>query len=372
MTKNAKKKVGGTAYKGIHTKLDEVQVERYTLNDDDYNAIAEEVKGQLNIKKTAEEFTIDVQNKIEKFMDEYFKYNPDNHVRCAYAPNYEDKQRVPLEETEEEDKKNKNYERTVIPPDDTFFRWKRYAENNYEYLRQATDDIYCEKSDFEMAIVPLETFESTDEDTVTEEFNKFKRKYADEFDSEIFGATYGRWNLLSSWEQNREIRDFYTEKTEIIKRIIDQHKSDERLGTKLMKDRMNKKKQENETKDGAHDPALQQYRKALNVNKELEAHGGKHSSDMKGEYKLRNGELDPDAIPRDTDPSSEKNEIEMNCTVIKPYFGGGRRRIPRAMSEQFKFNLPAVPLKEDQMKLLTVTDFHDKNKDGEELNHLFM
>jgi hypothetical protein len=345
------KKGKKVVHKGVQTELDEVQVDKYEPSDVDFDTIAEEVKKELGITKTAEEYTIEAQNGIELFLDEYFRYNPDNHVRCAYRPNYEDPQRTPLEKTKEEDEAQKNYERTVIPPDDTFFRWKRYAENNYECLRQATDDIYCEKADFESAIVPLAVFEGKDKDEVDEEFNKYKRKYADEFDGEIFGASFGRWNLLASWEQNREVRDFYTERTEIIKRIIDKHKSDQRMGTALMKDRVNKKKKENEAKEGPSDPGLGQYRRGMAVNAALERHGGRHVDDIEVED-----------IPRDTDESTT-DEVEVGVHVIRPYMGGGRRRIPRGIGEQWKFHIPSEPLPEGSISVQTGPQFQEKNAD---------
>jgi hypothetical protein len=348
----------------VHTELDDLQVEKYELKEADYDSIAAEIKKSLGIEKTSEEYMIDIQNHIEHFLDEYFRYNPDNHVRCAYKPNYDDPQRTPLENTRAEDERNKNYERTVIPPDDTFFRFNRYQENNYECLRQATDDIYCEKSDFEFAVVPLETFEGKDEADVERQFNEFKRKYADEFDAEIFGASYGRWNLLSSWEQNREVRDFYTEKSEIIKRIIDQHKDDQRTGMKLVKDRMKKKREENEAQAGPHDPALQSYRKSMKPNAKLERHGGKYASelDLDDDFVTAEGEVNPASLPRDTDESNT-DEIEVGVHVIKPYMGGGRRRIPRGEAEAFKFHIPAVPLEDGQVSLYTGPDFQDKHQD---------
>lgn len=327
------------------TELDEAVVDKYELNDDDYDSIAVLVKKSLNIVKTAEEHTIEMQNQIEKFLDFYFRYNPDNHVRNGYKPNYADTTRKPLASSE------KNYERSVTPPDDTFFRLRRYYENNYEELRQATDDIYCEKSDLEFAIVPLEIFTNDEKGDADTKFDTFKRKYADEFDAEVYCATFNSWNLLSSWEKNREVRDFYTENTEIIKRIIDQHKEDERIGTSLMKDRAKKKKAENEIKEGPHDPALNQYRKAVGPNTQLEKHGAKHI-----DY------INPGDLPRDDDKSN-KDEIEVGVHVIKPYIGGGRRKIPRGESEQWKFHIPAEKMEADSARIMSISEFQKENKE---------
>lgn len=337
--------------------LDSLELERYDLCDEDYDAIAARVKRELNIEITAEEHTTKIQNLIEKFLDEYFRYNPDNHVRCAYMPNYADPQRTPLEKTAEADHKEKNYERTVIPPSDTFFRWKRYMENNYEPLRQATDDIYAEKSDFEFAIAPLEVFEGKTKEDVEKQFDKFKRKYATEVDAEIYSATVGIWNLLSSWEQNREVRDFYTERTEIIKRIIDQHKDDERMGMRLMKDRAKKKREENEKALGPHPAGLTQYREGLQANRELEKHGGKHISEIDvPEF------ITEKNVPRDTDESTTK-ELEVGVHVIRPYLGGGKRRHIRGEAEQWKFHIPTEEMGKDSMEIMTAPEFQKKYSD---------
>jgi hypothetical protein len=346
----------------IHTELDDVEVEQYSLVEDDYDEIVARVKTELGIAKTAEEYTTEVANFIEKFLDDSLRYNPDNHVRCAYKPNYEDPQRTPLgpsdQEQFDEDGKRR-YERTVIPPDDTFYRWNRYTENNYEYIRQATDDIYCEKADFEFAIVPLETFEGATIEDAKADFDKFKRKYADEFDAEVFSSTYGCWNLLSPWEQNRTVRDFYTENTEIIKRIIDQHKDDQRIGMKIMKDRPDRERKKSKDSAKITDKdreALELYRKSeLKPNSALEHHGARQVGKIDVE------EFVPADIPRDDDESTNQ-EVEVGVHVIKPYIGGGRRRRIRGETDQWKFHIPAKELPEGSVNFMTAPEFQERYK----------
>jgi hypothetical protein len=351
------KRTGATRTKkrSVKTELDLLEVDKYELTEEDYDTIAESIKAELGITVTAEEYTIQMQDRIQSFMDQFFKYNPDNHVRSAYAPNYDDPHRTPLERTSVEDEKDKKYERTMIPPSDTFFRIRRYMENNYECLRQATDDIYCEKSDFETAIAPLEVFTGPD---ARENFDKFKRKYADEFDSEVYCAKFNQWNLLASWEQNREVRDFYTEKTEIVKRIIDRHKEDQRTGASLTKQRIRKEKAKNEKKEGPLDPAFANVRKELKTNVELERHGAKHVNDLR---------LDEKNIPRDTDESG-KNEVEVGVHVIKPHMGSKRRYVPRGEGEQWKFHIPAEKMPEGSVDVYTGADFQKKSE--EELKNM--
>jgi hypothetical protein len=330
------------AKRKIHP-LDEVEIQRYEPTSEELDLIANEVKLELGIERTAEEYTESVQAQIQSFLDDYLKYNPDNHVRCAYKPNYKDELRTPLEKTKKEDFDQDKVERLVIPPDDTFARWNRYMENNYEELRQATDDIYAEKSDIELAIVPLEVFEGNDKEQVDKEREKFERKYADEFDAEPFSAKFGVWNLMGPWAQNREIRNFYTEKSEIIKRILDQNREDVRAGQKLMKDRAKKKKDDNKKTDGPDSDALNQYLKS-NPPTELQRHGAKPTSDIDTPDQIK-----AEDVPIDADIST-KDQVEVDVHVIKPIRKGRRMR---GYAEKFKFNIPAEEIPEGGMQVQT-------------------
>ena len=302
--------------------LDNIEVDTFEPTEEELDQIANEVKKELNIDKTKEEYNEEIQTIIEAFLNKYFRYNPDEHVRCAYSPNYDDPTRTPL--------KDENIiERSVIPPDDTFFRWDRYVENNYEPLRQATDDIYCEKSDFEFDIVPLEIFEGETVEEAQNQFDNYKRKYADEFESDVFCATFANHNLLSPWYNNRNVRNFYTEKTEIIKRIIEQNQKDAQMGKKLMGERAKHKK---EKISSSELKAFEKY----NSNKELEQHGAVPMSEL---------DIHEKTIPRDKEDSTQQ-EVEVGVHIIKPKKKG--RRI-RGFAENFKFNIPAEELKEGQV-----------------------
>lgn len=340
MSKKSKKKSEGHP-------LDDVEIDKYEPTEKELDDIADNVKKTLKIEKTAEEYREEIQNIIQAFMDKYFCYNPDKHVRCAYKPNYEDPTRTPL--TDEE----KEIERSVIPPDDTFFRWNRYIENNYESLRQATDDIYCEKSDFEFDIVPLEVFEGETKEDAEEKFNQFKRKYADEFESDIFSAKFAQHNLLSPWYQNREVRDFYTEKTEIIKRILDQHKEDSRMGQKLMKERANEKKKEDIKKLGPDPKSHKQFLEA-HPPKELERHGAVHVDEIDTSNIIKEK-----SIPRDRKDLKD-DELEVGVHVVKPRVSTNGKRRVRGFAEQWKFHIKSEELKEGQAQLQSPAEFQKK------------
>ena len=174
--------------------LDEADIDKYSPDGKVLDEIAKKVKEKLGIEKTAEEYKEERQVIIEDFLNQYLRYNPDNHVSCAYRPNYNDPERTPLEKTQERDEKQKLYERTLVPPNDTFFRFRRYQDEHYEELRQATDDIYQEKSLLENAIIPIEVVEASNEDDAKNQIRNFTQKYRSEFDCEILSAKFVNWN----------------------------------------------------------------------------------------------------------------------------------------------------------------------------------
>ena len=371
-----------------HPLEEELQV--YELTDDEYDQVVQETKREVGIEKTREEYVEERRAVTQEFLDEYLVYNPDNHVQCAYKPNYDDPLRTPLKtawlefhETGDEAKynaavedhakkvtdlrviKEAEYERKLVPPDDTFFRWQRYIDNNYEELRQATDDIYCEKSDVEFSLVPLQTFEG-ELDDIKAQAAEWQRKYAEEFEGDVYQATFGVHNMLGSWSQNRERRDFYTKNSEILKRIIQQNEDDQKMGKRLMKERADKKRKENEDEVGPNATGLKDYRKNRHGGAAgLEAGGAKHMEEID-----KSKSAIPDKIPdnrsgrktqadriastlsgmKDVGESS-KDEVEVGWHNIRPERRRGRIRAGK--TETSKFHIPtdaAAPAKGYVMK----------------------
>lgn len=321
--------------------FDHLDFDCYELIDEDYQIARDLTKKELNIDKTYEEETEKIQEYISDFLSELFVYNPDNHVVCGYKPNYEDPERTPLEVGEIDGRRKileKEYERSLLPPSDTFARWQRYMDNNYEQLRQATDDIYCEKSDLESNIVPLDVFDEVDVDNAKARFSEFCRKYRKEFEAEPRLLKFRVNNLIAPWQQNRERIDFYNENTEIIKRIIDQHKQDSKIGPELMKDRIERKRAKNIQVAGEKDVGLKSYKEQ--VGGKLENYGVKQPSD-----------ITESSIPKDHKEPAY-NEIEMRTHVIKPHKTG--RRI-YGKSKRIAFNTPAKD-PEGEMALKTAAE----------------
>jgi len=369
---NAKKRLRQRVKK-IGNPIDDIKIKDYELTDDEYDTLVAETKEELGITTTKEEFYEEKRGFVQSFLDEYLLYNPDNHVQCAYKPNYDDKYRTPLAEawvdytdskitegdyqkvvdTVQNDIKKmrviteEKYERSIIPPDDTFFRLRRYIDNNYEELRQATDDIYCEKSDIEFSIVPLNVFEGNDQKAVEAEALEWQRKYADEFESDVYRATFGIHNLMSSWEQNRDSINFYTKESEVLQRIIEKTQEDEKMGRDLMKQRTEKEKKKNVEKEGEDDPGLAKYRKsnASGLNKL----GAKHASEI--DSNITKKQLNN--INRE-DESSQK-EIEVDFYNIQPR-GRSRKNRMRGKTTKGKFHIPSEDKPPETTSVMKPTD----------------
>jgi len=313
-----------------HLTFDEVEL----TPEDEYN-LKEKAKAQLGIATTQEECSDRILDNIEEFLYEYLVFNPDNHVKSAYKPNCKDKTRTPLKI----DKKSgmiidEQFERKLVPPIDTFKRWERYREANYEQLRQATDDIYSEKSDFEWAIVPLEVFEG---ENAKENAEEWQRKHAKEVDFSIRSVYFNVVGLLGPWEQNRDAQNFYTKDTEVLKRMMDTHKEEERFGSQMTKERMRKKKEENAEENGS-DAGLNEY--LGNNPTGLEKYGAKRTLEAKD-------------IPRDT---AELRDDEVQIEVINL----GAKRVGRRWkptSDAWKFHVPAEPLKDGQVITKNAAEF---------------
>jgi hypothetical protein len=305
------------------------------LTSEDEFHLKEKVKTAMGLEKTQEECSDVILDQIEEFLYEYLVFNPDNHVKCAYKPNYKDPERTPLKIDPKSGMiMDEQYERKLIPPIDTFKRWERYREAHYEELRQATDDIYSEKSDFEWAIVPLEMFEG---EGAKDRADEWQRKHAKEVDFSIRSCYFNVVGLLGPWEQNRDAQNYYTKDTEVLKRMMDTHMEEERFASQMTKERMKKKKAENVAELGGDD-GLDEY---LSTHpSSLDKYGAKRSLAAKD-------------IPRD-DQELADDEVQIEVVEL------GAKRVGRrwkATSEKWKFHVPAEPLEEGQLVTKNAAEF---------------
>jgi hypothetical protein len=145
-----------------------------------------------------------------------------------------------------------------IPPQDTFHRWEFYNDVNYEELRTATEAIYPEKSMFEVALIAYEYNEGT-EDEVDARYKEYCNINQNNVITDIKSMKLGKWTLVASFKKNREKLNYYNQKTEIIKRIMDRTAQDKSLGQDLMNKRVHNLKAKNIKETGPNDPGLDGY-----------------------------------------------------------------------------------------------------------------
>jgi len=147
----------------------------------------------------------------------------------------------------------------AIPPQDTFHRWAYYTEVNYEELRTITEAIYPERADIDWALAVWATFEGTDEE-IKEAFDKHCQRYQDEVPSSIKSVELGSWSLLADFKNNRDKIQFYNKNTEVLKRILERHADDKRIGAELMRNRVRQVKAKNISEAGPDAAGLKKYR----------------------------------------------------------------------------------------------------------------
>ena len=150
---------------------------------------------------------------------------------------------------------------TSIPPGDTFHRLDFYLAVNYDALRAVTEAVYAEVPHLEYAIYPLTVLTGTKEER-DKAFADYTQKFGDDFTSSVYHVDFGAWNNLASTAANRERVSFYNNQTAVLKRIIDRHADDQKLGAKLMENRVLREKAKNVSQAGPDHPGLSKYRAA--------------------------------------------------------------------------------------------------------------
>lgn len=159
----------------------------------------------------------------------------------------------------------------MIPPEDLFHRFRYYVDVNYEEIQKVTNDLYCEKGDFETAVNPYK-FHKSDEDA-----DKFINKHKNEVIAKIWKAVSGKWNIISSRKAVRRGMTFKNEKTAILEEIMAQHERDSRLGASLMQKKIRMKKKKNIEEDGEDSEAFIKWKKNNSTLKELKSYSNEQS-----------------------------------------------------------------------------------------------
>ena len=225
---------------------------------------------------------------VQEFLEHLFQFDPDEHVRSAHRPEPTDPERKAIttpaaslavrhlrrvdkkfneklekaalakslgerasaEEPEQKDPAPEpisdveRHTTEMIPPEDTFGRFTRYMEANYDKLREVTNDLYCDKPDLDRAICPHAWHETR------EDADQYINKHKDEMITEVSVAHSGKWNFFAPFEKVRESARYFNSQTVVLEEMLKQIELDSKIGQDLMNKRITKKKKKNIEAEG--------------------------------------------------------------------------------------------------------------------------
>jgi hypothetical protein len=165
-------------------------------------------------------------------------------------------------------REDRNLLRTVcemIPPEDIYYDFRLYFEENYDKLREAVLYLYCEKPEFDVAINPYSWHETE------EEAEDFQKKHAGEVITDIFTAASGKWNLIAPFKKVREAVKYFNENTTILEEITKQIENDAKLGKELMERKVKQRKKQNIKESGPDAEFFSQWKKQNSTLKDMNA-----------------------------------------------------------------------------------------------------
>lgn len=148
-------------------------------------------------------------------------------------------------------------------PSDAFYHWNRYIDVNFEELHHATCELYDVLPDLKLSVAFWDAFDREDKATDA------KNKWRDSIKIPLDVIENNGHTLLGPWKTNREAIDYHNKNTELLKRMQDQLKSDQKMGEDIMKKNIRVRKAANMKEAGADDPGLQSYQKASNAIESL-------------------------------------------------------------------------------------------------------
>jgi len=263
--------------------------------------------------------TADMEHKIiEQFLNKYHKFNPDYHVR-----------RATLKDVQNWDKygRDKLFTTTADLPQEAFFRFERYYEQNYEAHRMIVEDLWDDRSDIEYAIMPLRVHSEIGDGSESDKpdsYKKFVRTFEKDFPCDVHAVRMGEWTFTGPFQQNRQRIDFYTKDTAILQGMAEQSAKDKLTSKQLVEKRTKVQKAKSVKQVGPDAESFSKHRRENRPNAELL--GVKHIDDLHEDENPADtilnekGEIDSD------DEDVPMDEVEIK--VIK--IGDGGRNVQKS------------------------------------------
>jgi hypothetical protein len=158
-----------------------------------------------------------------------------------------------------------------IPPQNTYYEFERYSNENAVEIRKATIDMFSYKPFYGDMILPCSHHDSEDD------AKEYVKKYNKHVIAPIYILPTGRWNFIEQFVADPDyIPPTYSKDMQIFEGMIAKLEEDNKLGYDIVKHRIRKEKTKSEMENGKDDPAFKKWQAQ---NRELEKMGAKHIGD---------------------------------------------------------------------------------------------
>ena len=145
-----------------------------------------------------------------------------------------------------------------VPPQDTFHRMRYYMEVNYDALTTITKALYPEREDVMNVIGVWKHFVGTEEDA-KKLFNEFTNRQEDRITSDLYLVPMHDYVTIADTKANRVNMSVFGKNSEVLKRILDRHAEDRKLGEHLMANRIKERKAANIREHGLASASLKEH-----------------------------------------------------------------------------------------------------------------
>ena len=251
---------------------------------------------------------------IHDFVEYYFQYDPEIHVRSGTDNRFAISEKVPdvPQHVLRDPVKPLTIERKgdlclPNPPKELFLSFNTYLTTNYDSLYATTYQLYHEKP-------ALEFIATIFKSNMTEkEKDEFKDKNSDTLPVQVMYLEEKQRCYLGPFSKNRACLEYYNEHTALLQAIYEKMEQDEKAGEDMLKRRRDIEKKQSIAEVGPDDPNFTKWKESGNkdavvyVTKEGEIleerevqHLPIHVTDSKTGFKTREIQLKAEAPEKDS------------------------------------------------------------------------
>lgn len=180
------------------------------------------------------------------------------------------------------------------PPSDVFHQFERYISNHWEFIQMLTLAYYNEKPDLEFMITVYSTHD-TPQDAAD-----YCKQHARDFRQTVVTVPSGAPCFLGPYKANRERIGFYTQDTEVLRRMAEQADTDAKLGKDMLEKKTRRLKKTNIRTVGPDSAGLKQYRG-------FETEDGSENAAMHGAKRV----ISPDEMKELEADAAEEHNVDL-------------------------------------------------------------